>query len=78
MSLMSICLVLVFARFIHHSEAIEKLVESKVTVPFFVEVVAGRMTPLAQPFHSLMECCCLYRLFWKMFRVLRWCLQEEV
>ena len=54
MPLMSICLVVVFARFIRRGEAIEVLVESKVTVPFFAEVVAARMTPLAQPFHSLM------------------------
>ena len=34
---MSICLVLVFARFVHRTEAIEKLVESKVTVPFLLK-----------------------------------------
>ena len=37
MPLMSICLVLVFAGFIHRREAIEKLVESKVTVPFLLK-----------------------------------------
>ena len=38
MPLMSICLVLVFARFIHCREAIEKLVESKVAVPFLLKL----------------------------------------
>ena len=37
MPLMSICLVLVIACFIHRREAIEKLVESKVTVPFLMK-----------------------------------------
>ena len=38
MPLMSICLDLVFARFIHCREAIEKLVESKVAVPFLLKL----------------------------------------
>ena len=37
MPLMSICLVKVFARFIHRREAVEKLVESKVAVPFLLK-----------------------------------------
>ena len=37
MPLMSICLVLVFACVIHGRETIEKLVESKVTVPFLMK-----------------------------------------
>ena len=64
MPLMSICLVLVFAGFIHRREAIEKLVESKVTVPFLMKSWRSD-----DPIGSTIT-------FRKMFRVFRWCLQE--
>ena len=41
MPLMSICLILVFPRFIHCREAIEKLVESKVAVPFLLKLCSS-------------------------------------
>ena len=66
MPLMSICLVLVFACFIHRREAIEKLVESKVAVPFLM-----KSWRLDDPIGSTIT-------FRKMFRVFRWCLQEVV
>ena len=46
MSLMSICLVLVSARFIRRRETIEKVVEFKIAVPFLLKSWQQGCTPM--------------------------------
>ena len=59
MSLMSMCLVLVSARFIRRRETIEKLVEFKVAVPLLLKSWQQGCTSLGEPCDSLMDCCSL-------------------